>query len=180
VASLPVLICGFLFRDLVASHGRNPLLIAGTAIVFGVLLGLADRFGRKQRSLHDLELSDAVWIGLAQALALVPGTSRSGVTMTAAVTTHLRRDQAARFSFLLAVPVGAAAAVWEGIGLVREGAEPGTLWQLILVVALSGVVGVAVIHFLLAFLRRRGLLIFAVYRVALGIVILVAVLAGWR
>jgi undecaprenyl-diphosphatase len=179
LGSVPVLICGFLFRDLVATLGRDPVLIAGTSIVFGLLLGLADRFGRRQRVLHDVTLADTAWIGLAQALALVPGTSRSGITMTAGIARHLRREDAARFSFLLSVPVGAAAALWEGIGFVRAGAEPGTAWQLLLVVVLSAAVGVVVIHFLLGFLRHRGMMGFALYRVALGIVILVVVFGGF-
>jgi undecaprenyl-diphosphatase len=174
-ASVPVLVCGFLFRDAVATLGRNPLLIAATSIVFGFLLAAADRYGRRQRTLHDLTLGDAAWIGLAQALALVPGTSRSGITMTAGIAAHLRREEAARFSFLLSVPVGAAAAIWESIGFVRAGAEPGTTWQLLLVVALSGAVGIVVIHFLLGFLRHRGMLGFALYRIALGLVILAVV-----
>jgi undecaprenyl-diphosphatase len=175
LGSVPVLVCGFLFRDLVATAGRNPVLIAGTAILFGLLLGAADRFGRRQRALHDVRLGDAVWIGLAQALALVPGTSRSGITMTAGIARHLRREEAARFSFLLSVPVSAAAALWEAVGLVRAGAAPGATGQLLLVVLVSGAVGVIVIHFLLGFLRHRGMLGFAVYRVLLGIVILAVV-----
>ena len=179
LGSIPVLVCGFLFRDLVATLGRDPVLIAATSIVFGLLLALADRYGRRTRSLHDVKLADAVFIGLAQALALVPGTSRSGITMTAGIAANLRRDEAARFSFLLAVPVGAAAAVWEAVGFVRDG-EWGMWWQLLLVVAISALVGVAVIHFLLGFLRRRSLIGFAIYRIALGIVILAVVYGPWR
>jgi undecaprenyl-diphosphatase len=124
-------------------------------------------------------VGDAVFVGLAQALALVPGTSRSGITMTAGIAANLRRDEAARFSFLLAVPVGAAAAAWEGIGFVRGG-EWGAWWQLLFVVALSAVVGIAVIHFLLGFLRTRSLFGFAIYRIALGLVILVVLYGPWR
>ena len=130
-------------------------------------------------SLHDVKLSDAAFIGLTQALALVPGTSRSGITMTAGIAANLRRDEAARFSFLLAVPVGAAAAGWEAIGFVRDG-EWGMWWQLLVVVAISALVGVAVIHFLLGFLRHRSLIGFAIYRIALGIVILAIVYGPWR
>jgi undecaprenyl-diphosphatase len=179
LGSVPVLICGFLFRDLVATLGRDPLLIAGTSIVFGVLLAVVDRVGRRTRTLHDVTLGDAAFIGLAQALALVPGTSRSGITMTAGIAANLRRDEAARFSFLLAVPAGAAAAAWEAIGFARGG-EWGTWWQLLLVVVLSAVVGVAVIHFLLGFLRTRSLLVFAIYRIVLGLVILAVLFGPWR
>jgi undecaprenyl-diphosphatase len=177
LASVPVLACGYLFRDVIATMARNPLVIAVTAILFGLLLGVADRYGRRVRSTSDLTWTDAGLIGAAQALALVPGTSRSGVTMTAGIALHLRREEAARFSFLLTMPVGAAAALYEGVSLVREGTDPGTLWQLLVVVAVSAGVGVAVIHFLLRFLRRRGMLGFVVYRVLLGITILVVVFA---
>jgi undecaprenyl-diphosphatase len=174
-----VLVAGFVFRDAIATLGRNPVLIAGTSIGFGVLLALADRWGRKTRVVHDLTVRDAVAIGLAQALALVPGTSRSGITMTAGIGADMRREEAARFSFLLALPVGAAAAVWETIGFVRAG-EWELWWQLLVVLALSALFGILVIHFLLGFLRRRGMLGFAIYRVALGIAILVAVYGPWR
>jgi undecaprenyl-diphosphatase len=179
LASVPVLVCGFLFRDLVATLGRDPVLIAATSIFFGLLLGLADRLGRRTRAIHDVTIKDALFVGLAQALALVPGTSRSGITMTAGIAANLRREEAARFSFLLAVPVGAAAAAWEAIGFVRGG-EYAAWWQLLLVVALSAVVGIAVIHFLLGFLRRRTLIGFAIYRVVLGLVILVVVFGPSR
>jgi undecaprenyl-diphosphatase len=174
LGSVPALVCGFLFRDLVATLGRDPLLIAGTSIVYGVLLAVVDRVGRRTRTLREVTAADAAFIGLAQALALVPGTSRSGITMTAGIAANFRRDEAARFSFLLAVPVGAAAAAWETIGFV-QGGEWGTWWQLLVVVVVSAVVGVGVIHFLLGFLRTRSLLVFAFYRIVLGLVI-VAVL----
>jgi undecaprenyl-diphosphatase len=178
LGSAPVLVCGYLLRDLVATLGRSPLVVAVTSIVFGLLLGAADRYGRQRRSAGDLTFTDAALIGAAQALALVPGTSRSGVTMTAGIALHLRREEAARFSFLLALPVGAAAAFYEGLEAVRAGLDRETLAQLLVVVAASAVVGVAVIHFLLGFLRRRGMLGFAIYRVVLGIVILAVVLAS--
>ncbi|HLE85712.1 MAG TPA: undecaprenyl-diphosphate phosphatase, partial [Thermoanaerobaculia bacterium] len=177
LASVPVLVCGFLFRDLVATLGRDPLVIAATAIVFGLLLGAADRYGRRQRSAADLTWGHAVFIGAAQALALVPGTSRSGVTMTAGIAAHLRRDEAARFSFLLAVPVGAAAALYEGFRLARSGADSSMVFQLLVVVLASALVGIGVIHVLLHYLRRRGFLGFAIYRVLLGVLILVVTYA---
>jgi len=178
LASVPVLVCGYLFRDLIATLARDPMVIAVTAIVFGLLLGAADRYGRRHRSAADLTWADAALIGAAQALALVPGTSRSGVTMTAGIATHLRREEAARFSFLLAVPVGAAAALYEAVGLVRTGADAETLWQLLVVIVASAAVGIVVIHFLLTFLRHRGMMGFAIYRVILGIVILAWTFAG--
>jgi undecaprenyl-diphosphatase len=179
LGSVPVLVCAFFFRDLIATQARNPVLIAVTSIVFGLLLAAADRFGRRTRLLHQVTLADAVFIGLAQALALVPGTSRSGITMTAGIAANLRREDAARFSFLLAVPVGAAAALSEGFDFVRAG-DWDSGWELLFVLVVSALVGFGVIHFLLGFLRRRSLIGFAVYRVVLGVVILLAIFGPWR
>ncbi len=156
------------------------MLIAATSIVFGLLLAAADRFGRRTRVLHEVTLADAVFIGLAQALALVPGTSRSGITMTAGIAAQ----PAPRGCGAVLVPArGAGGRRRRGLGgdRIRARRRSGrAAGQLLLVVVVSAIVGVAVIHFLLGFLRRRSLIGFAVYRVALGIVILVAIYGPWR
>jgi len=175
IASLPVLISGWLLRDGIATVAREPLLIAVTSIGFGILLGWADRSGSRSRDLETLATGEAALVGLAQAVALVPGTSRSGITITAGLLLGLRREQSAYFSFLLALPVSAFAAASELLQLPREMMTTPVLGHLVLVVILSGVVGFAVIHLLLGFLRRRSLMIFVVYRILLGLVILVLV-----
>jgi undecaprenyl-diphosphatase len=173
VASLPVLACGWLFRDLIATWARDPLVIAGTSIVYGLFLAAADRWGRRSRDLADLGWGDALFVGLAQALALVPGTSRAGVTLTAGLARGLDAAEATRFSFLLAIPVSAAAAAYESLGLIGTQLEPGVLRELLLVVAVSAAAGFAVIHLFLGFVRRQRLTVFVAYRLLLGAAILI-------
>lgn len=175
VASVPVLVCGYLFRDAVATLGRNPLVIAGTSIVFGLLLAVADRRGRRSRDLGEVGLFDAIFVGVAQALALVPGTSRSGVTITAGLARDLEADEATRFSFLLAIPVSAAAGLYEGLGLLGGGLTATLALELVVVLVVSALSGLAVIHLFLGFVRRQSLMVFVVYRVLLGAAILVVV-----
>ena len=105
LGTIPAALTGLLLDDVIETHLRSPLVIALTTIGFGVLLGVADQRGRQARREDSLSVMDVVWIGLAQALALIPGTSRSGVTMTAALALGLTRTAAARFSFLLSIPV---------------------------------------------------------------------------
>ena len=150
---------------------RNPLLIAGTTIVFGLLLGAADRWGRRRRPLEGVGLGSAVVIGLAQVLALVPGTSRSGVTITAARALGMDREAAARYSFLLSIPIIAAAGGWGFLTGLREGGSF-ELAQFALAALLSGLFAWLTIAAFLAWLRRAGMMPFVVYRLVLGVAIL--------
>ena len=113
IATLPLLPAGVLGADSISNELRSPIVIAATTAGFGVLLWLADRFGLRARSEQDIGFKDALLIGIGQALALVPGTSRSGVTMTVGLALGLSRSAAARFSFLMAVPAVAAAGLWQ-------------------------------------------------------------------
>lgn len=170
--TVPVLLVGWLLRDPVATMARNPVLVATASIAFGLLLFAADQWGGRRRGLEAVGLRDALLIGVAQTLALVPGTSRSGITITAGLALHLDREAAARFSFLLAVPVSAAAALHESLSLWGASPDGRMLLQLLLVLAVSAASGLAVIHLFLAFVRRQSLTVFVVYRVVLGVVIL--------
>ena len=173
LGTVPVAICGLLFYDWIATAARNPRLIAGTSIGFGILLWLADRWGTRRRDLGSLGWWDAVLVGCSQALALLPGTSRSGVTMTAALGLGYDRRAAARFSFLLAVPVGVLAGakdLWEVFQAPPPAAE---LQAMALALGLAAVSAYLVIGGLLAWLQRWDFSVFVVYRVALGVVILV-------
>lgn len=172
VASIPVLCFGWLFRNQVANLAREPVVIGTASIFFGILLFIAERWGRRERSLEQLDLRGAFVIGLAQALALVPGTSRSGITITAALGVRLRRQDAARFSFLLLAPVSAAAAIYELVSLAGVVPSAALLSQLALVVGVSAVTGFVVIHLFLALLRRHSMTFFVVYRILLGLVLL--------
>jgi undecaprenyl-diphosphatase len=173
LGTLPAGIAGLLFKDWIATQARNPLLIACTAIFYGLLLGWADRRGEKYREIGSLGVLDALVIGTAQALALVPGTSRSGITITAALLLGLTRPAAARFSFLLSIPITAAACALDAVDLLRGEGNPAQFPLLALGAAVSAVAGYLVIAWLLAWLRRQPLTVFVVYRVVLGLVLLI-------
>jgi undecaprenyl-diphosphatase len=156
---------------------RSPLLIACTTLFFGLLLLFADRTGSQRRELGSLGLGAALAIGLAQMLALVPGTSRSGVTITAALLLGFTRPAAARFAFLLFIPVGVLAGGHDFLKLWRSGELAHQLTPILIAVVVSGAAGYLVIGWLLGFLRRRPLTVFVVYRVLLAVVIVATVLA---
>jgi undecaprenyl-diphosphatase len=173
VATIPVALAGLLFADFIEQHFRRPQFVAATLSFFAILMFAADRWGRGQRDEYGLSWPQAFAIGCAQALALMPGTSRSGVTMTAGRALGLTRSAAARFSFLLAVPGIAAAGGYEGLKLATS-AEP-IAWQPMLVgMVFAAASGIACIHFLIRFIERIGLLPFAIYRLILAGIILVA------
>lgn len=171
VGTIPVGIVGLLFSDLIEKMLRNPLFVAGTLSVFGLLMWLADRLGARKRDEYSVGWRDAILIGCAQALALMPGTSRSGVTMTMARSLGLTREAAARFSFLLAVPGIALAGGYELLQLLGEpdGSVDWSMMSLGLVV--SAVTGYLCIHWLLKIIGRIGLAPFAFYRFALAALI---------
>ena len=149
---------------------RNPAVIACTLSGYAILMIAADRLGRRTRTLATIRVTDAVLIGLAQTLALVPGTSRSGVTMTAAMALGFDRQDAARFSFLLAAPVILLASGYELARLIAT--DVPVAWQQLGIGALiSGFVAYLSIEFFMRFVSRIGLLPFAIYRLALAAVI---------
>jgi undecaprenyl-diphosphatase len=149
---------------------RSTDLVAINLIVYGLLLGAADRWGRQERSYEDMRLKDAVIVGLAQALALIPGTSRSGVTMTAARFLGFQRAEAARFSFLLSIPAVAGAGLLAALDLADATRE--MQWDAIVAGGLTFVAAFATMAFLMRFLRTRSLMIFVIYRVGLGLALL--------
>ncbi|HEX5759637.1 MAG TPA: undecaprenyl-diphosphate phosphatase [Thermoanaerobaculia bacterium] len=175
LGTVPAVACGLALQEVIATQARNPQLIAGTLIGYGLLLGVADRVGPQRRELTEVGLGAALLIGCAQALALVPGTSRSGATITAALLLGFTRPAAARFSFLLSVPVMLAAAALDAVDLATGEVPAGRLGLMALGVAVSAVTGYLVIAGLLAWLRRRSLLPFVAYRLLLG----TAILALW-
>jgi undecaprenyl-diphosphatase len=183
LATIPAGIAGLLAKGWISSYGRDPRLIAATAIFYGALLLYADRRATRAtlagggRELSEFGLGAALLVGCAQALALVPGTSRSGITLTAALLLGFARPAAARFSFLLAIPIGLVLALKQVVDVLRGlplGVPPGAL---AIGIAVSGIAGYAVIAFLLDWVRKRSLAPFAWYRLALGVVLLL-VFAG--
>jgi undecaprenyl-diphosphatase len=173
VGTLPGALAGLLLSNAEDSL-RQPWLIACDLIVFGLLLWWADRRHQGERDEFGVNVAQAFMIGCAQALALVPGVSRSGVTITAALLLGLGRTGAARFSFLLAVPITAGAVAHGVVHMLRHAAEAGTpSWStFFLGAAMTAVGGLACVHWLLSVFRRIGTLPFMIYRVALGIGVL--------
>lgn len=171
VGTLPVVIVGFLIKGWVADGGRSLALIGWTTLGFGILLFAADRIGAKERRFSDVTFRDAFLIGCAQVLALVPGTSRSGITMTASRLLGFEREDGARFSLLLAIPTTAAAGVLGTYQIIRLGERDLGL-DAIVAAALACLSALAAIAFLLRWLRHAGFLPFVIYRVVLGVVLL--------
>ena len=169
--TVPVVVAGLLLHDLVDTVFRSPLVIAWATIGFGLLLWAADLLGQRKRDEHHLTWRDVVVIGLAQALALIPGTSRSGITMTAGLFMGLTREAAARFSFLLSIPTILLAGGYKGLQLVSEAATVD--WTAMVIgVALSALTAYLCIHLFLKMLERIGMLPFVLYRLLLGGVLL--------
>ena len=173
VGSLPIAVLGLLFQDYIRGALRSLWVTGATLILFGVLLALAERFGRQVRPQEQLTMRDGVLMGLAQSLALIPGVSRSGGTITAGLALGLTRPTAGRFSFLLAIPAVFAAGLSE-IPHVFEGGGPGlqpTVAQMIVATLVAGIIGYAVIAWLLRFVERHSVYLFVWYRIVLGLVV---------
>ena len=170
-ATIPVSVVGFFGHDLVAVYFRDPLVIAIATILFGFLLWWSDASGEQDRDDKNLSLKDIVWIGLAQILALIPGTSRSGITMTAGLILGLNRKTAARFSFLLSIPVIFLAGCYETFVLIGKGSE-GDLISFAIVLFVSSFVAWLTIDLFLRFVEKTGMLPYVIYRFLLGSVLL--------
>jgi undecaprenyl-diphosphatase len=171
LGTIPVAVAGLALHDLIETRLRSALVIAVTTLVFGVLLGWSDRRGRQRRDEATLGWGDVLFIGLAQAVALIPGTSRSGITITAALALGLTRSAAARFSFLLSIPVILMAGGYETLKLV-EMAGPVAWDVLLLGTAVAAISAYLCIHYFLRLIERIGMLPFVLYRLVLGAVLL--------
>ena len=178
IGTIPIVIVGFLLQDLIRDTFRSLWITAIVLIVFGIILGLADLLGKRLRSLDQLSYRDGILIGLAQVLALVPGVSRSGSTMTAGLALGYTRPAAARYGFLLAIPAVFGSGLYE---LVHSFEEPGALGSLP-ATALATIIafgsGYAVIAFLMRYIQTRSFLPFVVYRILLGVGLIVALSVG--
>lgn len=172
IATLPAVVAGLLFNHAIETAFRSPQLVSATLIGGATVMWLADRYSSRQRQLGAMTLGHALFVGFAQAIALIPGVSRSGITISAALAAGYRREDAARFSFLLATPVIAGAAVYQlkDVSLSGDAAAGFALGTLS-----SAVVGYLAIRFLIAYLQRHSLNLFVWYRVAVA----VAALALW-
>ena len=178
-ATIPAGIAGLLFKDTVETTLRSPYVMGAMLIVVGLIMWAAERFAKHERSMGEMSLKDCFFIGCAQALALIPGTSRSGITMTAGLFRNLDRSTAARFSFLLSTPIVAAAALKGILDLRKHGALTAEMMPLLAVgIIVTAITGCFVIAVLLKFLRTNSVTPFVIYRIAFGIFIIA--LALWR
>ncbi len=179
--TIPAAVAGYLAETAVETRLRSPLVLSFTLIGLALLLWLAERFARKNRELTDVSMADALTVGAAQALALVPGTSRSGITITAGLFRGLTREAAARFSFLLSAPITAGAALKKILELHKTGIANAEQLPMILGFLTSVIVGYLTIKYLLRYLQKNTLFLFIYYRMALGCIILLLIrFAGFR
>ena len=176
IGTIPIGVAGLAFRSSIETTARNLWLVAGSLIFMGILLGVADRFAKHKKSEVDLNTKNAVLFGLGQALALIPGVSRSGATITTGLAMGFRRDVAARYSFLLAIPaVFASAALTAG----DIASDDFVNWPATLVATLVAfVVGYFVIAGLMRYLQTRTFMPFVIYRIALGLLLLILLATG--
>ncbi len=162
---------GFLLEGIVSTLARNPISISIATIGFGLLLGAVELWGRRTREFRQIRTRDMLLIGLIQILALIPGTSRSGVTLTAGMAMGLTRQAAAKFSFLMAAPVILIAGVWEGHQLISD-PRPVDWLKLFVAIGLSASIAFLCIRYFLRYLERFSLMPFVWYRLVLGVIIL--------
>ena len=180
VGSLPIAILGYLGQDVISNDFRSLWLIASTLIIFGVILGIADKYGNSQRDLTNLSVRDGVLYGFAQSLALIPGVSRSGATIAMGRFLGYNRQAALRYSFLLAVPAVFGSGFYELKGAISEGGDTGvfTMAETLLATGIAFVIGYAVIAWLLKFVSTKSFTPFIIYRIALGSLLLILLATG--
>lgn len=177
VATIPVVIVGGLFAGLVSTTLRSPSVIAVTTIVFGLLLWWADQRGKGQRQLKQLSWRDVLIIGLMQAIAIIPGTSRSGITMTAALMLGFDRQSASRFSFLIAIPTIAMSSLYM-IAKLMTSSHSIDWFTLAAGVIFSAMAALLSITYFLRFIERIGMLPFVIYRLLLGLILILLIVYG--
>jgi undecaprenyl-diphosphatase len=180
IGTIPGAIAGALFERSVENALRSPLVISAALIALAIVLIAAERTGRHKRALPELSTGDAVAVGFAQALALVPGVSRSGVTITAGLFRGMKREAAAKFSFYLSTPLIAGAAAKKSLDMLKLGLSYEQMQPIVIGIVSSGIVGYFAIAFLLRYLQTHNTFLFVYYRIALGIVVLLAFLYGFR
>ncbi len=180
VSTIPAGIVGVAFEDAIVTQLGRPWMIAVLMIVVGLVMWRVDRIAKLNRDLDALSWSDSLIIGVAQALALAPGVSRSGITIISGLLLGLDRESAARYSFLMSIPIVGGAALYKGIQVAGEGLPAGTAVPFAAGIASAAMSGFAAIWFLLAYLRSHNFDLFVVYRVALGAGMLLLMVVGAR
>jgi undecaprenyl-diphosphatase len=178
LGTLPIVVLGLLFQDQIETTLRSLWFVATTLIVFGLLLGVADRVGRKVRPLEQLTWKHGLIYGFAQALALIPGVSRSGGTITAGLLMGYKREAAARYSFLLAIPAVLGSGFYQLFKEILEPSGGAPMSMTIVASVIAFVVAIFVIKFFMSYISKRSFMPFVVYRVLLGVVIMVLLGTG--
>jgi undecaprenyl-diphosphatase len=176
IATIPAGAAGWALHHQIEETFRSPLVIGVALIVVGLAMWVGEKVGRSLVTLQQVTLIDSLIVGAAQALAVIPGVSRSGITMTAGMLRGMKRETAARFSFLLSTPIIAGAALKEGSKIIKEGITPDMAMPFVVGVVIAAVVGYLVIAVLIRYLEHRTFKIFIVYRLALGVLVLAL---GW-
>jgi undecaprenyl-diphosphatase len=173
VASIPIGIVGYLFDKQADTTWRQPYVIGTMMILVGIVLWMAEKRRVGSKSMSTIQFSDGIAVGLAQAVSVIPGTSRSGATISAGLFRNMNRETAARFSFLLSTPAIAAAVAKKAWDIHKEGGIPPDMKMPIVVgIIVSGVLGAIVIAFFLRYLRRSSLMPFVYYRIVFGIIVI--------
>ena len=176
VATIPGALAGWRFERAAEEQLRSPIIVGAALIVIGLFMWAGDRLGKRERDLGHVGFLDSFLVGVAQALAVIPGVSRSGVTMTAGLFRKMKRETAARFSFLLSTPIIAGAALKKGVEIRHAGLPHEMRLPFLCGAFVSALVGFLVIAVLIRYLERRTFKVFVVYRIALGVIVL---LLGW-
>jgi len=179
IGTIPVVIIGLLFKDIIeGALTKNLYVISASLIGLAIILGIAEKTAKFKKEIKDITIVDSIFIGIAQAFALIPGSSRSGTTITGGLFVGLNRESAARFSFLLSVPAILASGLlqlYEALKFV----DPSMILNLIISTVVSGVSGYVAIDFLLKYLRKNTTFLFIYYRIALGIAIIILLTSGF-
>lgn len=179
IGSLPIFIAGFLAQDYIRNNFRSLWLIASTLIVFGLILGIADHRGRKDRNLEDLTVRHGLAYGVAQSLALIPGVSRSGATIAMGRLLGYRREAALRYSFLLAIPAVLGSGAYELLQAIQEPTSTVfSLSETFVATVIAFITGYAVIAWLMKFVQTKSFMPFVIYRITLGTIVLVLLATG--
>jgi undecaprenyl-diphosphatase len=180
VSTIPAAIIGVALESFIEDRLGRPWIIAVMMIVFAGVMYLIDHIARLDRDLESLSWLDAVLIGIAQAFALCPGVSRSGITMMTGLLMRLDRESAARYSFLMSIPVIGGAAAYKALEVAKDGLPAGTATPFAVGILSAAVSGFAAIWFTLAYLKRHTFSIFVVYRIVVGVAILILIVTGVR
>jgi undecaprenyl-diphosphatase len=180
VSTIPAAIIGVALESFIEDRLGRPWIIAVMMIVFAGVMYLIDHIARLDHDLESLSWLDAVLIGIAQAFALCPGVSRSGITMMTGLLMRLDRESAARYSFLMSIPVIGGAAAYKALEVAKDGLPAGTATPFAVGILSAAVSGFAAIWFTLAYLKRHTFSIFVVYRIVVGVAILILIVTGVR